>query len=318
MFTLKSAALAAVIALASAPAFAHATFETSEAIIGKAYKGVLRIPHGCGTQATHTVQLNLPTELVAVKPMPKAGWMLETKVGPYASAFNNHGKEMREGVRQIIWSQGNLADDHYDEFVFAGMIAPDAKAGSIYVPVTQRCANGEQAWTEIPAIGQNAHELKSPAPSIKLVQLAQAQSDTSWKIGDITITAPWTRATPKSAPVAGGFLKVTNNGKESDWLTGGSFTGAGRVEVHEMATIDGVMRMRQLGHGLEIKPGETVELKPGGFHLMFMELKQPTVEGKPVRGALTFRKAGTLEIDYTVAPIGAPAPGNSGGHHHRH
>lgn len=318
MLNLKSAVLAAAIALISAPAFAHASFETNEAVIGKAYKGVLRIPHGCGVQATHTVQVDLPSELVAVKPMPKAGWVLETKIGPYASAFNNHGKEMREGVRQIIWSQGNLADEHYDEFVFSGIVAPDSKAGLIHVPVTQRCANGEQSWTEIPTAGQNVHELKSPAPSIRLIQLAQAQSDTSWKIGDITITAPWTRATPKSAPVAGGFVKITNNGQESDWLTGGTFTGAGRVEVHEMATVDGVMRMRQLGSGLEIKPGQTIELKPGGFHLMFMELKQPTVEGKPVRGALTFRKAGTVEIDFTVAPIGAPAPGTSSGHQHHH
>jgi copper(I)-binding protein len=160
---------------------------------------------------------------------------------------------------------------------------------------------------------------QSFAPSIRLVQLAQAQSETSWRVGSMTITAAWTRATPRSAPVAGGFLKVTNHGNESDWLIGGSFTGAGRVEVHEMATDNGVMRMRQLSSGLEIKPGQTVELKPGGYHLMFMELKQPTVEGAPVRGALTFRKAGTVEIEYSVAPIGAPAPTSSGGHyHHRH
>jgi copper(I)-binding protein len=150
------------------------------------------------------------------------------------------------------------------------------------------------------------------------IHLAQAQSDLTWKIGDITITTPWTRATPKSAPVAGGFLKITNNGKESDWLTGGHFTGAGHVEVHEMAIADGVMRMRQLSNGLEIKPGQTIELKPGGFHLMFMEMKQPVVEGKPVRGALTFRRAGTVEVDFAVAPIGGPAPSNQGGHHHRH
>ena len=316
MFTTKSAALSAALILAATQSFAHATLETREAIIGASYKGILRIPHGCDKQATNTVQIDLPVEIVAVKPMPKVGWTLETKIGPYATAFNNHGKEMREGVRSIIWSGGTLPDEHYDEFVFLGTISPDAKSGQLYVPVTQRCATGEQAWTEVPAAGQSAHQLSFPAPSIRLIQLAQAQGATSWQVGAMTITAPWTRATPKSAPVAGGFVKITNTGSESDWLIGGSFTGAGRVEVHEMATDNGVMRMRQLANGLEIKPGQTVELKPGGFHLMFMELKQPTVEGKPIRGTLTFRKAGSVEIDFAVAPIGGPAPASGGGHHH--
>ena len=163
--------------------------------------------------------------------------------------------------------------------------------------------------------------LKSAALTAALMFIAtagfaQAHGEKSWQVGAITLTAPWTRATPKSAPVAGGFVKITNTGNESDWLIGGSFTGANRVEVHEMATENGVMKMRQVSSGLEIKPGQTVELKPGGFHLMFMEMKQPVIEGNPVRGALTFRKAGTVEIDFVVAPMGAPAPASKGGHHH--
>jgi len=317
MFNLKSAALAAALSVAATASFAHATFETREAVIGRPYKGVLRVPHGCDKQATHKVQIDLPVELVAVKPMAKAGWTIETKIGPYATVFNNHGKEMREGVRSIIWSGGNLLDDHFDEFIFAGTVSPDAKAQTLYMPVTQHCADGIQAWTEVPAAEGAAQKLVFPAPSIHLIQLAQAQGETSWRIGAMTVTAPWTRATPKSAPVAGGFVKITNTGSQSDWLIGGSFSGAGRVEVHEMATENGVMKMRQL-EGLEIKPGQTVELRPGGYHLMFMDLKQPTVEGKPVRGSLIFRKAGTVEIDFAVAPIGGSAPASSKGHHHHH
>ena len=136
-----------------------------------------------------------------------------------------------------------------------------------------------------------------------------------YKLGALEIKQPWARATPKGAAVAGGYVKITNTGTTPDRLTGGSLIAAGRIEIHEMSTVQGVMQMRPLPTGLEIKPGETVELKPGSFHMMFMELKQPLTQGQPVKGTLIFEKAGTIEIEYVVAPIGASAPsGGHGGH----
>ena len=78
------------------------------------------------------------------------------------------------------------------------------------------------------------------------------------------------------------------------------------------------MTMRPLPKGLEIKPGETVEFKPGSYHLMFMGLKQGLKEGQTVKGTLVFEKAGTLDVEYRVGPIGggAPAGGAGGGHSH--
>lgn len=136
-----------------------------------------------------------------------------------------------------------------------------------------------------------------------------------YKLGALEIKQPWARATPKGAPVAGGYVTITNTGTMPDRLTGGSLTAAGRLEIHEMATVDGVMKMRPLAAGIEIKPGQTVELKPGSSHMMFMELKQPLTAGQPIKGTLIFEKAGTIEIEYAVAPIGASAPsGGHGGH----
>jgi periplasmic copper chaperone A len=134
-----------------------------------------------------------------------------------------------------------------------------------------------------------------------------------YKAGSLEIAHPWTRATPKGAAVAGGYLKIVNKGTTADRLVGGSLPGAGRFEIHEMRTNNGVMQMRPLPSGLEIKPGETVELKPGSYHLMFMELKQPLERGKSVKGKLVFEKAGTVEVEYSVEPIGGPAPQ---GHRH--
>ena len=101
------------------------------------------------------------------------------------------------------------------------------------------------------------------------------------------------------------------SGAESETLVGGSFPLAGRVEVHEMAMNAGVMTMRELAGGLEIAPGATVRLDPGGSHLMFMELRERVPTGAPIRGTLVFRRAGTLQVEFTVAPIGARhAPGH--------
>jgi copper(I)-binding protein len=143
-----------------------------------------------------------------------------------------------------------------------------------------------------------------------------ASATASFKAGSLTVTAPWTRATPKGAPVAGGYLTVTNNGAESDRLVGGSFPGADRVEVHQMTMDNGVMHMRPIPDGLEIKPGQTVALTPGSYHLMFMGFKGQLKAGEQVKGTLTFEKAGTVEVTYQVGAMGGPAPAMGGHQHH--
>lgn len=132
------------------------------------------------------------------------------------------------------------------------------------------------------------------------------------RVGPLLIEAPWTRATPGGAKVAGGYMRITNTGAEPDRLVGGSFPLAGRFEVHEMAVANGVMTMRELAAGLEIAPGQTVELKPGGYHLMFMELREQVRAGAPIRGTLIFARAGSVEIEYQVTPVGARAPSGHG------
>ena len=131
----------------------------------------------------------------------------------------------------------------------------------------------------------------------------------SYKVGSLVIEAPWARATPAGARVAGGYVKITNTGPQPDRLIGGSLPVAAEVEVHQMTMSDGIMKMRKLD-GLEIKPGQSVELKPGGYHLMFTGLREGLKEKQTVKGTLVFEKAGSVEVEYRVAPIGA----QSGGH----
>jgi copper(I)-binding protein len=74
----------------------------------------------------------------------------------------------------------------------------------------------------------------------------------------------------------------------------------------------GVMRMREIAGGLEIAPGATVELKPGGYHVMFMDLTRQLQQGESVKGTLVFEKAGKVEVEFKAEALAAR--GASGGH----
>jgi copper(I)-binding protein len=128
------------------------------------------------------------------------------------------------------------------------------------------------------------------------------------KAGDLVITGAWSRATPNGAKIAGGYLTIENKGTAADRLIGGSGEIVGKVEVHEMATNNGVMTMRPLDKGLAIEPGKTVKLAPGGYHLMLMDLKGPFKQGDKVPVTLEFEKAGKVTLSLDVQGVGAQAP----------
>jgi periplasmic copper chaperone A len=140
------------------------------------------------------------------------------------------------------------------------------------------------------------------------VALSSAACAADYKVGAIEIDHPWSRAVPKGASVAAGYLTIRNTGSEPDRLVSGSTPVAGKFEVHEMSMDNGVMRMRPVADSLEIKPGQTVELKPQSFHIMMTGLKQPIEKGKSFKGTLVFEKAGAVEVDFSVEAIGAMAP----------
>ena len=127
-------------------------------------------------------------------------------------------------------------------------------------------------------------------------------------LGDINISLPFTRATLPNAPVGGGFLTIENTGTEPDRLISARSDIAGDTQIHEMAMQGDVMKMRPLADGLEIPAGKTVVLAPGGFHIMFMGLKQAFVEGETVAVTLTFEKAGTVDVVLPIEAAAADAP----------
>ena len=119
---------AALLLLAlSVPAHAHVSLEQREATRGASYKAVLKIPHGCDGEATHTVRVDIPEGFIGVKPMPKPGWAIKTTRSAYAQSYGYYHGPLGEGVTTIEWSGGSLPDDYYDEFVAAGFLARELK-----------------------------------------------------------------------------------------------------------------------------------------------------------------------------------------------
>ena len=138
------------------------------------------------------------------------------------------------------------------------------------------------------------------------------------KAGDLVITQAWTRATPNGAKIGGGYVTIENKGTTPDRLVGGAGDIAGKVEIHEMAMDNGVMKMRPIDKGLTIEPGKTVKLAPGGYHLMMFDLKAPLKQGDKVPVTLQFEKAGKVSVTLDVQGFGAQAPGGGGDDHSGH
>jgi uncharacterized protein YcnI/copper(I)-binding protein len=326
-----SIAAAALLLPLAHTADAHVSLERGEAPRGTSYKAVLKIPHGCDGSATHTVRVEIPEGYIGVKPMPKPGWTIKTTRGAYAEAHAfYHGKSLTEGVKEIEWSGGDLPDDYYDEFVANGFLAKELAPGaSLYFKVVQVCAKGEERWVDVPAAGQDPHDLAAPAAVLKIADAgdhahghdhggeakAAAANDGTTKIGSLVIEGAWTRATAEGAKVGAGYLTIRNTGSAADTLVSVETPVAGRGEIHDMTMTDGVMRMRRLAGGLEIPAGGTAELKPGGMHLMLMDLKAPLVEGGHVPVKLTFKSGAAGEVVLSVKPLGAKS-GDGGGHSH--
>jgi copper(I)-binding protein len=122
------------------------------------------------------------------------------------------------------------------------------------------------------------------------------------KVGQIEITDPYTRAMLPVAKVGGGYITITNNGPD-DRLVSVTSDRAPKVELHEMKMKGPVMEMRELDGGIAIRTNGTVELKPGGYHLMFMDVPQPFKEGETIKATLMFEKAGPVDVEFPVGPV---------------
>lgn len=280
------AACAALLVVSPVTVFSHVRLVQPEARPGHVWESGFSIGHGCEKSSTIRVEATFPAAFQKLTAQAASGWHVDVN------------------GQSVIWSGGVLPDGERGQFRFAAHVGADTPLAPIAIPVVQICEKGEHRWTEIVQPGQDAQALKAPAPLVKIVSQLS-----------VVVQEPWLRATPKGFRVAGGFGIFVNPG-DADRLVSASFPSiAGRTEIHEMAMANGMMTMRPLPKGIEIPAQGKVEFKPGSFHLMLMELKEPLVEGQSITGTLVFEKAGPMNVTFPVVAIGAPGPMQ---HQHKH
>jgi copper(I)-binding protein len=126
-------------------------------------------------------------------------------------------------------------------------------------------------------------------------------------LAQIQIEQAWARATAPGAQVAGGYMLIRNSGAAADRLLSAASPAAARVELHVHINDNGVMKMREV-RGYDVPAKGAFELKPGGAHLMFMDIKRPFKEGEKLPVKLKFEKAGDVNAEFRVGGMGAASP----------
>ena len=148
-----------------------------------------------------------------------------------------------------------------------------------------------------------------------LVGAATTSAD-DYKVGDISISHPWARASAGMAKAGASYITITNNGTQVDRLIKAVTPVAKRASLHTHMVEGDIMRMRSV-KAVEVSPGEPTVMKPGGLHVMLMGLKSPLKEGASFPLTLTFEKAGVIEVRVKVMKVGSMGHDKHGGKNHR-
>ena len=139
--------------------------------------------------------------------------------------------------------------------------------------------------------------------SIALMALAGSIQAQEAKVGSIKIENAYVRATAPGQPAAGAFMKIENSGS-ADQLVSASSPAAGEVQLHQMSMEGNVMKMGQV-KDIAVPANGSVDLKPGGYHIMLMNIKAPLRAGETVPVKLKFAKAGEVEVKLPVNAVGS-------------
>jgi len=181
-------------------------------------------------------------------------------------------------------------------------------AGLIAVALAPSFAGSPSKAEPLPSWQSALHDTRDPGvkTGLTLSTIVVGDSDDNapekgaYRVGPLVVMRPWTRPAPGGARLTAGYLRITNTGSEPDRLIGGSAMIAGELEIHASEVNEGVARMKALREGLEIPAGATIELRPGGKHLMFAHLRNSVTQGERFEATLVFEKAGPLVVEFDV------------------
>ena len=281
---------AVLLAFAGRPASAHIVLSQPSFEAGQNYAAFFRVEHGCAGSPTLALRVQIPDGVTVLKTPDKPGWKLETKT-------------VKDSLTEITW-RGRLDAKTADQFGL--FLKLPAKAGPLYFPAVQSCENGETRWTDIPSAGRAWRDVPHPAP---MLQLTAASSPAPVMAGSMMIGSVWSPATPGGATTAAVYATIMNHGNQPDTLLGGSTPVAGKFEIHQTTRANGVVGMRPVSGGIPVPAGGIVTLGPqGDYHVMLSGLKAPLKTGTRVPATLNFARAGAVQVEITIEPIGARGP----------
>ncbi|MBT2321613.1 copper chaperone PCu(A)C [Variovorax paradoxus] len=278
-------------------ALAHVTLPPGGATAGSDYEAAFRVGHACkDAKSTTGISVRLPKGFAFTDAQARKAWKLEVQ----KPAGDNNG--------EVRWTaetaQAALPASERAQFVLRGKLP--ATPGTLWFKVLQTCDNGSADWAQVPASGTSTEGLASPAVRLEVLPSGAAAVD---------VRDAWIRASVPGQSGTGAFMKL--NAPAGARLVGATTPAAGVAEVHEMKMEGDTMRMRGVA-ALDLPARQTIELKPGGYHLMLMDLRQPLAKGSTVPLTLHFEdtkgQKSALELKVPVL-AGAAAPA-AGAHKH--
>lgn len=161
-------ALAAAALAVPASAVAHVTVAPTSAPTDSYANLEFSVPHGCEGSPTTQITVRIPENVASVTPQRNPFWTLRTKEGP-KEPVELHGEEVTEGISEVIWTAREPLPDHELDVLGMSVKLPDAEGETVWFPVIQTCADGATRWIQVPAEGEDAHELDEPAPGVELI-----------------------------------------------------------------------------------------------------------------------------------------------------
>ncbi len=278
---LKTLAFCAALA-GTGTAFSHVTLAPRAATAGGDYTAAFRVSHACkDARATTGISVRLPQGFVLADAKARPGWKLD----------------VQRPTGEVRWTaespQAALPAQERTEFVLHGKLPPNP--GPLWFKVLQTCDAGSVDWAQVPASGSSTEGLAAPAARLDVVAPGTATVD---------VRNAWVRQSVPGQSGTGAFMNLT--APAGARLVGITTPAAGVAEVHEMKMDGDTMRMRALP-SLDLPAGRTVELKPGGLHLMLMDLKAPLPKGASIPMTLRFEDAqGVASSLELKLPVGVP------------
>lgn len=285
---------ASVILAGAAASFAHVVLQPGPAVAGSTYDAAFKVGHACkDARSTTGLTVRLPRGFVLQDVPARTGWKVDID---------------RSGTGTVRWTADTpaqaLPGDRKGEFLLRGTLP--AAPGPLYFAVLQTCDVGSADWAQLPT-GAAAEKLPFPAARLNVVAPGSALVD---------VSGAWVRAAVPGQSGTGGFMTLAAGAPLK--LVGVATPVAGVAEVHEMKVEGDTMKMRAVP-ALALPARQAVELKPGGYHLMLMDLKQPIAAGNVIPLTLTFEDAAGAKSTLAVqAPVQAAPTGAAAGEGHKH